>query len=88
MSKQSQTGLTGSRKIRRLAGSRPLAALDEINERCRHASALAGLLEAYGSDREAEPLAAEVVRGVGELILAEVRAMQALVNQLWEETEP
>jgi hypothetical protein len=82
MSKTSQTSLTGSREIRRLA------ALDEINDRCRHAITLAGLLEAHGSGREAEPLDAEVVRGVGELILVEVRAMQVLVNQLWEETEP
>ncbi len=82
MSKQSQTGLTGSRKIRRLAKSRRLDALDEISTRCKRAIALAGLLEASGKHPQAEPLA---VTEVGFLILMEVRAMEALLKTIWPE---
>ncbi|MGA9450124.1 MAG: hypothetical protein WBW41_02140 [Verrucomicrobiia bacterium] len=93
MSKQSKTRLTPSRKTgrhlsrpaRRQAGLRRLDALDEINARCQHAITLAELLEAHGSGAGAEPLEAEVVRGVGELILVEVRAIPALLEKVWSE---
>jgi hypothetical protein len=85
MSKQSQTGLTGSRKIRRLAESRRLNALDEMSARCKRAITLAGLLEASGKHPQAEPLAAAMVTEVGFLILVEVRAMEALLKTIWPE---
>ena len=82
--KTSKSGVTPTRKTRRLAESRRLAALDEINARCKHAITLAELLEAHGSGMGAEPLEAETVRGAGELILVEVRAMQALLATVWK----
>jgi hypothetical protein len=85
MSKQSQTGLTGSRKIRRQAESHRLDALDEISTRCKRAIALAGLLEASGKHPQAEPLAAAMVTEVGFLILVEVRAMEGLLKIIWPE---
>jgi hypothetical protein len=89
MSKSSETDLTPSRKNRRqdrrLAKSRRLDALDEMNVRCKRAIALAGLLEASGKHPQAEPLAAAMVTEVGFLILVEVRAMQELVKTIWPE---
>ena len=92
MSKQSSSRLTPSRKnrrhqsrqARRLAESRRLDALDEMSTRCRRAIALASLLEACGQSPGAEPLAASVVTGAGELIRVEVRAMQALLATVWK----
>jgi hypothetical protein len=87
----SKTRLTPSRKTRlrrlrqsrRLAESRRLDALDEMSARCKRAITLAELLEACGRSAGAEPLAASVVTGAGELIRVEVRAMQALLETFW-----
>src|ERR1700690_1180830 len=85
--KSFKSGLTPSRKNRRhrLRQSRRLAefrrrdVLDEISTRCQRAITLAELLEACGRSAGAEPLAASVVTGAGELIRVEIRAMEALL---------
>ena len=84
MSKQSETGLTGSRKKTRRKVTRAVKAAcpdvdwrDAMNDRCWHLGTLAGLLEVCG-----QPLEPEVLEGIGHVIEQDVEAMKALLNEL------
>jgi hypothetical protein len=83
MSKQSKTGLTGSRKKarRRKRTVKVVDALDGL-EACYHKlAALAGLMDACG-----EAMEAYQVRGLGILVTEEVHHLGELKTTLNEET--
>jgi hypothetical protein len=83
IAKTSKTRLTGSRKTRaRRRATRPgLEWLDALEEHCVRLDMMSELLLTCG-----EPLADEVVRRVGLWMNQEVRALQALREELGKET--
>jgi hypothetical protein len=81
MSKQSQTGLTGSRKKTR-GGVAPVDCLDGLRDCLENIGTLAGLLEAAGRHSNAEFLKPDMVSRTGKLILAETAKAEAWLEQL------
>lgn len=85
MSKQSKTGLTGSRKkARRRKATRTVKVVEALDglEACYHKlAALAGLMDACG-----EAMEAYQIRGLGILVTEEVHRLGELKDTLNEET--
>jgi hypothetical protein len=81
MSKQSQTGLTGSRKKTR-GGVDSVDSLDGLRDCLATAAMLAGLLEASGKHPHSELLQPEIVSRAGTVLVAEMEQAEYWLDQL------